>query len=64
MRSHVKAHDFADKATYKRVMNVIEEIVLIVDEGLNDIKKNNMMKTIYIINYIMNLIIKLNSIMI
>ena len=57
MRSHVKAHDFADKATYKRVMNVIEEIVLIVDEGLNVKTKDNLIRTIYIINYIMNLTI-------
>ena len=38
-------------------MNVIEEIVLIVDEGLNVKTKDNLIRTIYIINYIMNLTI-------
>ena len=33
LKGHVKRHQYDDAAVYNRVMNVIEEIVLIVDEG-------------------------------
>jgi len=32
LKGHVKRHQYDDAAVYNRVMNVIEEIVLIVDE--------------------------------
>ena len=33
LKRHVNEADFEDKSTYKRVINVIEEVVLVVDEG-------------------------------
>lgn len=33
LKSHVKEHDYDNRENYQRVMTVIEEIVLIVDEG-------------------------------